>query len=53
MIVDIQDSNKVLIDGIDSNHPRVVYPLKRLTLLKFKLPILKGARTGTVKKASL
>ena len=48
VIVDILDNNKVLIDGIDSNNQRCLYPLKRLTLLKFKLPILKGAKTGTV-----
>lgn len=34
------------------NFPRVIYPLKRLTLTKLRLPVLRGARTGTLKKAA-
>jgi len=39
-----------MVDGMGS-FPRVLYPLKRLTLTKLKVNnILKGARTGTLKK---
>ena len=40
----------MLVDG--AAFPRVLYPLRRLTLTKFTLPILRGARTGTVLKAA-
>ena len=49
IIVDIRDQNCVLVDG--PNFPRVLYPLKRLTLTNFKVPMLRGARTKTVLKA--
>lgn len=50
VIVDIADSNRVLVDGPTTGFPRVLYPIKRLTLSSIKLPnILKGARTGTIK----
>ena len=49
MIVDIADMNRVLVDGED--FPRVIYPLRRLTLTKLRVNILRGARTGTVLKA--
>jgi large subunit ribosomal protein L14e len=49
VIVDIIDRKKVFVDGTD--FPRVVYPLRRLTLTKFKVPILRGARTSTLTKA--
>jgi len=48
-IVDIADSSRVLVQG--ENFPRVIYPLKRLTLTKHKVPIQRGARAGTLKKA--
>ena len=51
VIVDFVDYTKVMVDGL-TNFPRVVYPLKRLTLTKMKLPLLRGARTGTVAKAA-
>ena len=47
VISDIANENKVLIDGEDM--PRVLYPLKRLTLTKYKLPLLRGARTSTIR----
>ena len=50
VIVDMLNSNYVLIDG--PAFPRVTYPLKRLTLTKLRLPLLKGARTGTLVKAA-
>ena len=50
VIVDIADINRVLVDG--QNFPRAMMPLKRLTLTKLRLPILRGARTSTVTKAS-
>mmetsp|Transcript_20294 Transcript_20294/g.14977 ORF Transcript_20294/g.14977 Transcript_20294/m.14977 type:complete len:159 (+) Transcript_20294:50-526(+) len=53
VIVDIADTKRVLVDGPTTGFPRVLYPVERLTLTKFKLPILRGARTGTVKKAAL
>lgn len=40
----------MLVDG--ENFPRVLYPIRRLTLTKFKLPILRGARTSTVVAAA-
>jgi ribosomal protein L14E/L6E/L27E len=50
VIVDIADANRVLVDGPTTGFPRVLYPLKRLTLTSIKLKdLLKGARTGTVK----
>merc|ERR1719453_2945817 len=49
VIVDIRDQNCVLVDG--PNFPRVLYPVKRLTLTKLRIPIFRGARTGTVIKA--
>ena len=50
VIVDMLNSNFVLVDG--PAFPRVTYPLKRLTLTKLRLPLLKGARTGTLLKAA-
>jgi ribosomal protein L14E/L6E/L27E len=32
IIVDIADSTRVLVDGPTTGFPRVLYPLKRLTL---------------------
>ena len=49
-IVDIVDENKVLVDG--EHFPRVIYPMRRLTLTKFRLPVLRGARTSTLLKAA-
>ena len=49
VIVDIADGNRVLVDGPTSGFPRVLYPIKRLSLSNLKVPILKGARSGTVK----
>ena len=51
VIVDIADANRVLVDG-GEEFPRVIYPLKRLTLVKLVVPIQRGARTGTLKKAT-
>ena len=51
VIVDIVDMNRVLVDGL-GNFPRVIMPLKRLTLTRLRLPILRGARTGTLRKAA-
>ena len=45
------DMNRVLVDGL-KDFPRVIYPLKRLTLTRLRLNILRGARTGTVDKAA-
>ncbi len=53
VIVDIVDANRVLVDGPTTAFPRIIYPLKRLSLTSIKLPnILKGARTGTIKAAA-
>ena len=51
MIVDMVDMNRVLVDGL-GHFPRVMYPLRRLTLTRLRIPILRGARTGTLKKAA-
>ena len=39
----------MLVDG--ENFPRMVMPLKRLSLTKMMVPIQRGARTGTLLKA--
>lgn len=52
VIVEIVDSNRVLLDGPTTGFPRTIYCLKRLGLTSIKLPILAGARTGTVKAAA-
>ena len=49
VIVDIADTHRVLVDGPTTGFPRTLYPLKRLTLTKFKLNLLRGARTSTLK----
>ena len=49
-IVDIADENRVLVDA--ENFPRMILPLKRLSLTKMKLPIERGSRTGTLIKAA-
>jgi len=42
--------NRVLIDGMKS-FPRVIYPLRRLTLTKLRVPgVLRGTRTGNLVK---
>ena len=51
VIVDIADMNTVLVDGL-KGFPRVIYPLKRLTLTQLRIPLLRGARTGTLQKAA-
>merc|ERR1719432_732768 len=51
VIVDMVDMNRVLVDGM-GHFPRVMYPLRRLTLTRLRIPILRGARTGTLKKAA-
>lgn len=50
VIVDIADQNRVLVDGDD--FPRVLYPLKRLTLTKLLVPLSKGARPATLEGAA-
>ncbi|KAH8741979.1 hypothetical protein FG386_002354 [Cryptosporidium ryanae] len=49
-IVDIINTNRVLIDGPTTEVSRQSIPLKRLCLTDFKAKIPRGARTGTVKK---
>ena len=51
VIVDMVDMNRVLVDGI-GKFPRVIYPLKRLNLTRLRIPVLRGARTGTLAKAA-
>merc|ERR1719235_1586079 len=51
VVVDIADGNTVLVDGL-KGFPRVIYPLKRLTLTQLRIPLLRGARTGTLAKAA-
>merc|ERR1712166_1514021 len=48
-IVDIRDQQFVFVDG--PGFGRFMYPLSRLTLTKYTVPILRGARAGTVAKA--
>ena len=55
VIVDIADESRVLVQGED--FPRMILPLKRLSLTRMKIDIARGARTGTflaaAKKAKL
>lgn len=48
-IVDVADENRVLVDGED--FPRMIMPLKRLSLTRMKVAVERGARTGTLLKA--
>ena len=49
VIVDIADSHRVLVDGAGNGFPRVLYPIKRLTLTSLLVPgVNRGARTGSV-----
>ncbi len=49
VIVDFIDKNRVLVDGPTTGFPRITYPLKRLSLSKLRMEMLRGARTATVK----
>ena len=49
VIVDVADQSRALVDG--ENFPRVMYPLRRLSLTKLKINIPRGARTSTLLKA--
>ena len=51
VIADMAEYERVLVDGL-KNFPRVLMPLRRLTLTKLRLPLLRGARTGTIVKAA-
>ena len=51
VIVDFVNFTSVLVDG-NGNFPRTIMPLKRLTLTRMKLPILRGCRSGTLAKAA-
>merc|ERR1712147_118254 len=45
------DICRVFIDSVDGSMPRVIYPLKRLSLTKIKLEkAQRGIRTSTLKK---
>ena len=48
VIVDIRDQNCVFVDGPKLG--RFMYPLSRLTLSKYTINVLRGARRGTVAK---
>ena len=50
-IVDFVDFTRVLVDG-NGSFPRTIYPLKRLTLTRLRIPILRGCRSGTLAKAA-
>merc|ERR1712127_843740 len=52
VVVDFVDYTRVLIDSANGTFPRVIYPLARLTCTKLRLPLLRGARTGTIVKAA-
>ena len=49
VILDMADVNRVLIEGPTSGFPRVLYPIRRLTLTRLLVPIPRGARSGTLK----
>ena len=49
VIVDILDTNRVLLDGPTTGIAREVYPIKRISLTNFKVKILRGARTVTLR----
>ena len=49
VIADIVDENRVLLDGPTTGVQREVYPIKRLYITKLVVPLLKGAKTNTVR----
>ena len=49
VIADILDENRVLLDGPTTGVAREVYPLKRLHLTNMVVPMLRGAKTTTVR----
>merc|ERR1712147_525311 len=49
LVVDWADAKKILIEG--AKFPRCLYPLRRLTMTKVKIPLNRGARSGAVQKA--
>jgi len=49
-IVDVADENRVLVDAED--FPRMIMPLKRLSLTRMKIPLERGSRTGTLIKSA-
>ena len=51
VILDILNENRVLIEGPESNVERQVIPIRRLTLTRFRVPVLKNQRSGFVRKA--
>merc|ERR1712054_195158 len=52
VVVDFIDYTRILVDSPNGTFPRVIYPLARLTCTKLRLPLLRGARTGTIAKAA-
>ena len=49
VVADILDDARVLLDGPSTGIAREVYPVKRISLTDIKLPVFKGARTGTIR----
>ena len=51
VILDVLNEKRVLIEGPSSGVERQVIPIRRLTLTKFNVPVLKNQRSGLVRKA--
>mmetsp|Transcript_13418 Transcript_13418/g.15373 ORF Transcript_13418/g.15373 Transcript_13418/m.15373 type:complete len:143 (-) Transcript_13418:204-632(-) len=51
VIIDVLNERRVLIDGPTLGVDRQLIPVKRISLTKFKLPIMRNPRSGSLKKA--
>lgn len=50
--MDIADMNRVLVEGPSNGFPRMIYPLRRLTLTKHCMKFPRGARSSLVRKTA-
>ena len=51
VILDVLNENRVLIENPLQGVQRQVIPIKRLSLTRFKVPITRSPKTGTLQKA--
>jgi len=51
VIIDVLNENKVLIDGPTTGVERQIMPIKRINLTRFRVPVLRNARTGNLIEA--
>ena len=51
VIIDVVNENRVLAENPLSGVERQLIPIKRLSLTRFKVPIVRSPKTGTLRKA--